>query len=387
MGALVNDVAGGNEPRSIALAITELETGGAERALTQLAIGLHRRGWRVRVDAIAPRPEPPRDSLVMALEEAEIPVHFLGYRSGLFMPLAVPMVVRRWASAWQEWKPDVVQSFLFHANVTAPWAARQAKVPKVCTGIRVADPRRWRHAVERLSLRWADKAVCVSESVANFCRSTAWFPAAKLTTVPNGIDIERFQNANPADLESLGVPSGRHVLTCVGRLDAQKGLDWLLHLLPELFAREENVDLLLVGQGPQEWHLRQIATSLGITKRVHFAGWQSDVPGILKASTMLLLPSRWEGMPNVLLEAMASGLPVVATRVEGVNEVLGELASDQSVDMKDTQGFLDRICLFLSSNQKQKDLGRANLMRAKKHFSIERMIDAYVESYGRIPCN
>jgi glycosyltransferase involved in cell wall biosynthesis len=70
-----------------------------------------------------------------------------------------------------------------------------------------------------------------------------------------------------------------------------------------------------------------------------------------------------------------------------VNEVLGELASDQSVDMKDTQGFLDRICLFLSSNQKQKDLGRANLMRAKKHFSIERMIDAYVESYGRIPCN
>lgn len=380
----MNHAAGGKETRSIALAITELETGGAERALTQLAIGLHHRGWRVRVDAIAPRPAPPRDSLVRALEDAGIPVHFLGYRSGLFMPLAVPMVVGRWASIWNEWKPDVVQSFLFHANVTAPCAARRAKVPRVCTGVRVADPRRWRHALERWSLRWADQAICVSESVASFCRSTARFPRDKVTAVPNAVDLERFQNAPATDLTALGVPEGRHVLTCVGRLDAQKGLDWLLHLLPDLFAREENVDLLLVGQGPQEWHLRQIASSLGIAKRVHFAGWQSNIPGVLKASTLLLLPSRWEGMPNVLLEAMASGLPVVATRVEGVNEILGELATDQSVEVADAKGFLDAICSFLSSNQKQKDFGEGNLRRAQKHFSIDRMIDGYLESYGRI---
>jgi glycosyltransferase involved in cell wall biosynthesis len=381
----VND-AGGNEPRSIALAITELETGGAERALTQLAIGLQRRGWRVRVDVIAPRPEPPRDSLVTELEEAGISVHFLGHRSGLFMPFAVPLVVSRWARLWHGWKPDVVQSFLFHANVTAACAARRAKVPRVCTGIRVADPRRWRHAVERWSLRWADKAICVSESVANFCRTTVRFPPAKVTTVPNGVDVERFQSAVAKDLTSLGIPAGHHVLTCVGRLDAQKGLDWLLHLMPELFAREENVDLLLVGQGPQEWHLRQIASSLGINQRVHVAGWQPDIPAILKASTVLLLPSRWEGMPNVLLEAMASGLPVVATRVEGVDEVLGEFAAEQSVAVEDREGFIGHILSILSSNQKQKELGRGNLKRVQKHFSIERMIDGYLESYGRIHC-
>src|SRR5205823_2879483 len=124
----------------------------------------------------------------------------------------------------REQRADIVQTFLFHANVAGAAAARNAGVPHLVSGLRVADPRWWRITLERSMTKSADRYVCVSQSVAEFYRRRG-FPAEQLVVIPNGINMARWRNAQPRNLSDLGVPSGRRVLLFVGRLDKQKGLD------------------------------------------------------------------------------------------------------------------------------------------------------------------
>ena len=121
------------------------------------------------------------------------------------------------------------------------------------------------------------------------------------------------------------------MVTFVGRLEKQKGVNWLIESAPLWLAELPDCHLLLVGDGPMRATLESAAAASGLGERIHFAGWRADVPEILAASDLLVLPSAWEGMPNVVLEAMASRRPVVATDVEGVRELLGPGADLQTV--------------------------------------------------------
>jgi glycosyltransferase involved in cell wall biosynthesis len=184
-----------------------------------------------------------------------------------------------------------------------------------------------------------------------------------------------------ADLTALGLPVGRQAIVYVGRLHAQKGLDWLLQWMPTVLSRLPDFDLLLVGQGAERPRLERRVASLGIQNRVHFVGWQSDVPRILSAARLLVLPSRWEGMPNVVLEAMARGLPVVSTRAEGVMELLGEAAAEQTVAAGDRDGFVQRLLDLLGDEKRAARIGRQNRQRAAEHFSLDAMVGAYQQLY------
>src|SRR5262249_6138085 len=130
--------------------------------------------------------------------------------------------------------------------------------------------------------------------------------------------------ARPADLASLGIPSGSQVLLTIGRLDPQKGLHDLIEAAGLICAKYPRAHFLLVGEGPQRVALERAIREKGLGDRIHLAGWRADIPEILAAGYALVLSSHWEGMPNVVLEAMAAGLPVVATRVEGISELVVE---------------------------------------------------------------
>jgi glycosyltransferase involved in cell wall biosynthesis len=123
---------------------------------------------------------------------------------------------------------------------------------------------------------------------------------------------------------------------------------------------------------------------LGIAPRVYFAGWRADVPAILAAAEMLVLPSRWEGMPNVVLEAMAAGKPVVVRRVEGTEELLGDLGREQIVDAGPKELLADRVIHFAQNPQLAADLGRKNQQRAIQLFSIETMVEKYERLYDSL---
>lgn len=360
--------------RTVALCITELDVGGAERCLVDLAVRLDRNRFEPVVYCLGPRPEVEEASCVPPLEQAGVEVRCLGAtRKREFLG-----VVKQLRQLWRARRPAVVQAFLFHANLASRLAARREGIRPVLSGIRVAErEQRWHLWTDRLTSRWVSRYVCVSQSVAQFSVREGGLPADKMAVIPNGIEVKHYPAEKPADLGAFGIAPGRRVVTYVGRLERQKGLRWLLETAPQWLGRLPDCELLLVGKGSEQAELQRLAVATGLGDRVHLAGWRSDVPALLAASHLLVLPSRWEGMPNVVLQAMASRLPLVATDVEGVRELLGPEAEPQTVPYGDSARLSQRILDLLNNPEQAAQQTAANRRRAEEQFGLDRMALAY----------
>lgn len=364
----------------LVLVITELEVGGAERCLTNLAVGLDRQRFEPTVIALAPPPTAAQQALVQRLKQAEVPVEFLGFASRWRLRSAVSRLRTRLA----ELQPDVVQSMLFHANVVSGMALRRDRDRCWCAGVRVADPSRFRQAVERRVLVGADRIVCVSQQVARLVSAGMGLPTERIQVIPNGIDVATIEGGSSTALATLGLGDSRRAITCVARLARQKGLDQLLLAAPVFLRALPHHELLIVGDGPEAGRLRREASRTNVARRIHFCGWRPDATGILRSSDLFVLPSRWEGMPNVLLEAMACSLPVVCTQVEGVSEVLGPLEPLQTVPAESPQLFAAQVVKILGDATLASELGRENKRRVAEHFALETMLNQYARLFEHV---
>ncbi len=411
---MIESCAGDNRHLRIALITTELAVGGAEQCLARLAIGLARRGFEPAVYSLLPPPAAPRDRLVRQLAAANLPLHFLGLRRAIQFRQGVAQL----AELLERQHPDLIQSFLFHANILATFATRRLRrrtrsapkaletrptnhfeaaasswspATKLVTGWRVADQRPCRARLEARLTRQVDHVVCVSRSVAEQARRLG-MPTSRLSVIPNGVDLSLFssEQAFPQDASSrLALPppatdSLPPTLLAIGRLDPQKGFDWLLQGASRLLAELPGFRLVIVGEGPERTRLAARIRAAGLEDRVELPGWQNDIPRRLQSATLVLIPSRWEGMPNVLLEAMASGRAVVATRVEGVEELLGPEAAPQTASAFDLDEFVDRAITLARNPNERHRLGAANADRVRERFSIDTMIDTYAALYARL---
>jgi glycosyltransferase involved in cell wall biosynthesis len=367
------------KPKRLALVITELEPGGAERCLVEIAIGLDRTKFSPIVVSLAPPPAvAERRILIERLANAGVPTHFLNATRVWDFYTAVQQL----ADLFRTEQIELVQTFLFHANVIGARAAQTANVQHLLAGIRVADPRPWRIFLERWMTAKADRFVCVSQSVAEFCRHQG-FASEKLVVIPNGVDVTRWQASYESDANPLGLAEGRRGIVFVGRLDKQKGLDRFFCELPAVFDALPEHDFILVGDGPQREALQRVAKRLGLTPRIHFVGWKPDAAPFIAAANILVLPSRWEGMPNVVLEAMAAGKPVVATQAEGTVELLGIAALEQTAAVGDWAGFRQRLIEIGRNPQLAAELGVKNQTRAGQ-FSISAMVLRYERLFESI---
>ena len=298
----------------VAFCITELDPGGAERALFEIVTRLDPTHWEVRVYCLGPETE-----LSRQLQERGIATVCLGVRRWYQVG-----VLFRLTQQLREFRPAVLQTFLFHANILGRLAGWWAGVPVILSGLRVAERgKRWHLWLDRWTNRLVRLNVCVSEGVRRFAISPGGLKEQKLRVIPNGVDAERFASAAPVDLSRFGIPPGAWTLVTVGRLTVQKGHDELIGAVAPLLVDDPRMHLLIVGEGPERETLDWLIDSLGVSGQVHLVGFQSEIPGILKSCQAFALPSRWEGMPNALLEAIAAGLPCIATDVEGVQELLG----------------------------------------------------------------
>ena len=359
-------------PVPVALCITELDRGGAELALCEIAVRLDKSKFLPVVYSLQPRPKNEAASCVPMLEKSGIPVHFLDIR-GFGSLLGGFAKLRRLLKSQ---KPLVLQSFLFHANFLARFAAYSAGVPHVFCGIRVAEKQaNWHLFLDRLTSRFVEHYVAVSRSVADFTAEKGKISREKISVIPNGIDSDCFLPRH----ETKKTPTKRAIF--VGRLHPQKGIDWLLETCPHWIPQLPDWELCLVGKGAEQ-HVQQyekIRDSLGDLKnRIHFLGWRADIAELLADSDLLLLPSRWEGMPNVLLQAMSCKLPVLATNVEGVVEILGvNLAEPQTVDFGDTEKFCANLLGFANNVDFATEIGQRNRKRVQDAFSLEEMVRSY----------
>lgn len=280
----------------------------------ELVTRLPRERWEPHVFCLGGRAE-----LADALEQAGVPVTCLG-ASRL---LQIATVLTRLSLHLRRLDPALLQTFLFHANIVGRLAGQLAGVQRIVSGIRVAEKRSrvplW---IDRWTNWMVDQNVSVSRAVTEFSSQHAGIKPSKVTTIPNGVDVERFADAVPADLAEFGIPPTSQTIVAVGRLDHQKAPNVLLETAERLIPTHDSLHVLFVGHGPLEGTLRRWVDRRQLGNRIHFTGWRPDVAAIMKSAYCLVLASLWEGMPNVVLEAMAAGLPVVASRVEGTRELV-----------------------------------------------------------------
>lgn len=215
----------------------------------------------------------------------------------------------------------------------------------------------------------------------------AGFPPKRITRIPNGVDVDRFSpNPDARSTEGrrhLGLPLGP-LLVFAGRLDPQKGLQTLIEVMRSPSMEASGVHLLLLGEGPQRAELEAAVRSSGLSARVLLRGLVDNVAPYLRASDVFVFPSVGEGMPNALLEAMATGLPCVASAIGGCRDVITDRQTGLLVPPGDApalQGALEEV---LRSPALREALGAAARKEATARFSLERMVDQYEACYQAV---
>jgi glycosyltransferase involved in cell wall biosynthesis len=301
--------------------ITRLPFGGAERLLVDIVRRLDAGRFESLVCCIQAKGE-----LAAELEAGGTRVLCLERMRSRRFDFAA---VRDLARLMRAERISLVHSHLYHANLYGRLAAALARVPAIATVHNIyARSKLHRRLLNRWLARISTRVVAVSDEVRRDLLEVDGLQTEKVVTVHNGIDLQRV--ATPLSREAarvrLDVPFDALLVGCLGRLEEQKGHTFLLQAFAQLASQPgpaAPLHLVLAGDGRRRKDLEAQAAALGIASRTRFLGARRDVAEVLRALDIYAMPSLWEGLPLALLEAMAAGVPVVASDVGGVAEVLG----------------------------------------------------------------
>lgn len=303
-----------SDPPRLLFVTTSMDRGGAQRQIVDLAARLHAVGWPVAVLSMTTPSE-----YLDELAAAGIEVASLDMAPGRPTPAAM----LRYGRFIRRWKPDIIHSHMVHANLLARVGRVFApRVPVICTVHNVNEGARWREIAYRLTDPLATVTTAVSEAAAERYVRVGAAPPGRIRAFPNGFDFSRPtpDGARASLREAFGVGDG-FLWATAGRLDVQKGYDLLLEAFDTVRRARPDARLVIAGDGPERAALTDIVARLGLAGSATLLGDRQDVPAILAAADGFVLSSRWEGLPMVLLEAAAQGLPIVCTDVGGDREV------------------------------------------------------------------
>jgi sugar transferase (PEP-CTERM/EpsH1 system associated) len=245
----------------------------------------------------------------------------------------------------------------------------------------------WGNRLRRLLHPCVDRFVAVSEDLGRWVVGTVGVPPRKVQVIANGVDTERFRDDRRIDARrALGLDDREFVVGSVGRLDPVKDYPTLLEAFAALGGRDPSPLLFLVGDGPQRSALEAQVVNSGLTGRVQLLGERDDVSTVLAALDVFVLPSIAEGMSNVILEAMSSGLPVVATAVGGNPELVLDGSTGRLVPPRSPGLLAAALGSYLAEPSLLRLHGKAGRERVLAHFSLDRMVSAYRDLYrGLLP--
>jgi sugar transferase (PEP-CTERM/EpsH1 system associated) len=359
------------EPVRVAHLLWRLGVGGMEVGVVKLVNHLDRRRISSRICSFNPA-----DSLKYNLA-SDVPLYEFRRRKGND-PRLVWQLYRRFLHD----RPHIVHTHRWGTLLEGLIAARMARVPVVVHGEHgTMELRTHNRIVQRWVWGRVNRVLSVSSVLAERMAEEMKFPVDRITTIRNGVDLPRFGAGNrAAGRSALGLTSEDLVIGTVGRLVPVKNQAMLLDALAIVRAQGVSFKAVLAGEGPLLADLQARVTSLGLADQVILAGSRQDVPDILAAYDIFVLSSLSEGLSNVILEAMAAGLPVVATNVGGAGELVQQDRTGALVASADPQAMAAALLDLVRSPEARRAMGQAARASAQ-NFGLDRMIREYEQMY------
>ena len=329
--------------------------------------------------------EPPPGT-AEALARAQVPwVHLARLRRPVH-PVLDCLALRDLTRAIRSLQPDLVHTHSSKAGFLGRLAARRAGVPHavhtphghVFHGYFAGPATRLFIALERIAAPWSDRIVTLSDAEAQDHLRHGIGRPGQFVTIPSGVDLGVVGAARPTPLVS-----GGPVVAAVARLVPVKGFQYLIDAAPEILRRCPQARVLIVGDGELRPVLEGRVRAAGLDDRITFTGFRDDVASVMAAADLVVLPSINEGMGRVLVMAMALGKPIVATRVGGVAELLGEGEAGVLVPARDAGALARAVCTLLLDGSRAQTLGEAGHRRAPR-YSAEAMLEALARLYREV---
>ncbi|MCK5843807.1 MAG: glycosyltransferase [Victivallales bacterium] len=353
--------------------IVDLNSGGAEWQLASLAESLTTSGVELKVVCMNGR-----GAVWEWLTAAGIDVECLNYEK----PRQLTRLAR-FAGIVNHFKPDILHTWMFHANFAGKVIGRLAGIKNIVVSLRVAEKERRHHILlDKVTAGLARKILCNSKGLAEFAANHGT-QREKIVVIQNSFDASLF------DFHPFEPPQdSKWRLLFIGRISRQKGLPYLLEALAELKCGGYDFHLDLVGAAPDQGELqalKEMAERLELDGGVTFSPplAHEKVPSLMQERHLLVLPSLWEGMPNVVMEAFGSGLPVVATNIEGTNELVADGETGLLAKPADSSSLAAKIAEAFENPARLADMAKnANAFVRREHDPKtinKRYLDFYLE--------
>jgi len=351
--------------------------GGVEKIAGHLIPELSRRGYAFRVVAGHHSENTPDNELLDG-----IPVHRFSFFDAFRTrdPAVFARTRKRIAQLKRTFQPDIVHvtfndpSLLFHLQTPA------SPEPSLLLTLQVALPDRefTEETLTRRALLAADWISCVSRVVLDDTTRRVPAIASRSSIIYNFVE--------PPPEAPSPLPWSPPRVLCLGRIVPQKGFDLAVDAFRVIHARVPDARLILAGDGPEKIPLQEKVKALGLSPWVDFTGWvkPSDVYPVIGSATVLLMPSRFEGLPLVALEASLMARPVIATRVDGISEVVEDGATGILVEPEDSRALADAAIRVLNNPSLARRLGASARRRTQSRFSPAQCIDAYDRLYRQL---
>lgn len=317
------------------------------------------------------------------IRKTGVPFHVLGLNPGLRRPFDL-LGIR---AHLRDVRPDIVHTFLLTASLYGRLAAMLAQVPIIIgTEVNIYERKRAHHRLaERLLMRGTDRVVVSAESVRDFYVEQVHADPQRVDVVYNAVDWSQLDTTLPPGSirAAAGVPVQAPLAGIIARLTEQKAHRYLFDAMATTPGLAE-LHLLVVGDGELRQQLQQHAERVGLSKRVHFLGARRDLGDLLAAIDLFVMPSLWEGLPLSMVLAMGAGLPVIASRVAGIPEVVHDAETGLLVPAADVPALGAALVRLVSDQALRSRLGRAAAAFVRPRFGIDGYVDAVSRLYDRL---
>ncbi|HEX9654876.1 MAG TPA: glycosyltransferase [bacterium] len=292
-----------------------------------------------------------------------------------------PKIIWDVAKLIRDEKIDVVMTTLFYADVVGALARAISPAKAVFSWETISAPewlQRHRLLAYRFAMRYCDKVVSVSNATADWLIEKRGVHRDKVMVIPYGVDLSLYHvGRNPALKASLGIPAESPVVGVVARLHPQKGHRYLIEAARSIVASHPKVHFVFVGDGEMRPELEKQVHKHHLKEHFHLLGFRDDVKDLLKTFDIFVLPSLYEGLPNVVLEAMATGLPVVATAVDGTAELIVDNETGFLLPPKNPPELASKIVFLLDDAGRRKRFGVKGRERVELNYSLEKQVNSF----------